>query len=110
MSMKMRKLLFATTIAVLTTASGAHARTYTYMCRVGHNSYPVTVTTPNETSGGLGGGTITWRGVTYPNVKSGDDCKAQFTATRNGVTIELCTATQGVADLRVGKDEFACQM
>ena len=110
MSMKTRKLLFATTIAVLTTASGAHARAYTYMCREGHNSYPVTVTTPNEASGGLGGGTITWRGVTYPNVKSGEGCKAQFTASRNGVTVELCAATKGVANLTVGNDTFAWQM
>jgi len=96
----------------------AHAKTYTYKCRVGHKLYPVTVTTPNEgdcstpdSVCNLSGGTITWRGVTYRNVKgTQEECKAQFTATRNGVNVELCTATQGAADLTVNGDRFECQM
>jgi hypothetical protein len=119
----MTKLLIAlaTTVALV---GGAHAKTYTYMCRVHHKLYPVTITTPNEGDCSrpysvcdLGGGTITWRGVTFRNVSATqEDCKAKFTATRNGVTVELCTATQGAAGLTVGgntdenTDEFECQM
>src|SRR5262249_35196035 len=114
----MSKLLiaFATTVALV---GPAHAKTYTYMCRVDHKLYPVTVTTPNEGDsssldekkrGTLSGGTIMWRGVTFRNVTETGDCKANFVATHNGVTIELCTATQGVADLTIGEDTFECQM
>jgi len=99
-----------TTVAALFLTTAAHAGTYTYMCQVDDKSYPVTVTTPYERNGGLGGGTITWRGTTFRNVKWEDDCKAKFVATRNGVTIELCAATQGVADLTVDGETFDCQM
>jgi hypothetical protein len=114
--MKTWLITLATTVALVGPAS---ARTYTYMCQVNDKSYPVTLTTPYEKDsssvdatrrGSLSGGTITWRGVTFRNVKWEDDCHAKFTATRDGVTIELCTATQGVADLTVGKDTFECQM
>ena len=98
----------AAILAAITTA--AHAETYTYMCRVGHKSYPVRVTTPNEANGSMSGGTITWRGMVFQNVKLGDGCRYNFVATRDGVTAELCTATQGVADLKIGKDTFDCQM
>jgi hypothetical protein len=106
------KRVFITGIAALFLATGAaHAKTYTYMCQVGPKSYPVTVTSPNEAHGVLGGGTIMWRGMTYPNVKANfADCKVQFTATRNGVTIELCTATQGSASLTLEGGTFDCQM
>ena len=57
-----------------------------------------------------GRGTITWRGTTFQNVKLGDGCRYNFVATRDGVTAELCTATKGVADLKIGKDTFECQM
>jgi hypothetical protein len=61
------------TAAVLTViTTSAHASSYTYMCRVAHKSYPVQVTTPNEASGSMDGGTITWRGTTFQNVKLGD--------------------------------------
>jgi len=113
----MTKLLIAlaTTVALV---GPAHAKTYTYMCRMGHKLYPVTLTTPNEGDCSspysvcdLSGGTITWRGVTFRNVSgTQEDCKAKFTATRDGVTIELCTATQGSANLTVGKDTFECEM
>jgi hypothetical protein len=115
-AMKKWLIALATTVAL---AGPAAAGTSTYMCRVGHKLYPVTVTTPNEGDsssldvkkrGTLSGGTITWRGKTFPNVKETGDCKANFVATRDGVTVELCTATQGVADLTVGKDTFECQM
>jgi hypothetical protein len=107
----MKTLLLAVTALVLTTA--AHANTYTYMCKVGQKSYPVTVTTPYEESGGpqgLGGGVLTWRGKTYPNVKEGEGCKANFTVSRDGTNIELCAATHGYADLTVNGAEYACQM
>jgi hypothetical protein len=107
----MKKMLIAA-VAVLSIASTAHAKTYTYVCRVDYKLYPVTLTTPyeREDGSGLGGGTITWRGVTFRDVKWEDDCHAKFTATRDGVTVELCTATQGVADLTVDGDTFECQM
>jgi hypothetical protein len=98
-------------MAALFLTTAAHAKTYTYMCREGLKSHPVTVTTPNEAHGVLGGGTITWKGLTYPNVKANlADCKVQFTATRNGITIELCTATQGAASLTLEGGTLPCQM
>jgi len=110
MTMKAAIIAGCVALSVLS-ASAAHARTYTYMCRVGQKTYPVTVTTPNEaSSGSLSGGTLTWRGTTFRNVKETGDCKANFVATRDGVTVELCAATQGVADLTVGKETFECQM
>jgi hypothetical protein len=114
----MNKLL-APAATVLCMLSSANAGAFTYMCQVGKNSYPVTVTTPYEKQGGLGGGTITWHGTTYPNVSATqEECKAQFKANRNGVFVELCTATQGYATLTVtrggvgtdGADEYDCQM
>src|SRR5262245_17054605 len=101
----MMKFLIALATTVALTGPAA-AGTYTYMCRVGHKLDPVTVTTPNEGNsssldekkrGTLSGGTITWRGKTYRDVKETGDCKANFVASRDGITIELCTATQGVA-------------
>src|SRR5262245_38769992 len=99
----------ATTVALVGPAA---AGTYTYMCRVDPKLHPVTITTPyeREDGSGLGGGTITWRGVTFRNVKWEDDCKAKFTATRDGVTIELCTATQGSASLTLEGGTYDCQM
>src|SRR6516162_2062268 len=107
----MPKLLIAlaTTVALVGPAA---AETYTYMCRVGDKPYPVTVTTPNEkdchrpyTVCNLSGGTITWRGVTFRNVSgTSEDCKARFTATRDSVHVELCTATQGYASLTISGD------
>jgi hypothetical protein len=101
-------IVTAAVLTVITTA--AHAATYTYMCRVGQKSYPVQVTTPNEANGSMSGGTITWRGTACQNVELGDGCRYNFVATRDGVTAELCTATKGVASLKIGKDTFDCQM
>lgn len=88
----------------------AHANTYTYMCRVGQTSYPVKLTTPDEANGSLSGGTITWRNEMFRDVKLGEGCRYNFVATRNGVTVELCTSTHGSATLTIGKDTFDCQM
>jgi hypothetical protein len=105
------KKLITTTAALAIFATAAHAGEYTYMCKVGRKTYPVTVTTPNETKGDLEGGVITWRGTTFENVKLGDDCRYNFTATgKDGTSVELCTSTKGVADLKIGKDDFDCQM
>ena len=104
------KLAIATATALAAIATAAHANTYTYMCRVGHKSYPVEVTTPNEANGSMDGGTITWRGMVFRNVRLGDGCRYNFVATSDGVTAELCTATKGVADLKIGKATFECQM
>jgi hypothetical protein len=54
--------------------------------------------------------TITWRGKTYSNVKVGEGCRYDFRTTTNGVTVDLCTATQGAADLTIGNSKFDCQM
>src|SRR5215471_5161988 len=48
---KMFKELVATIALIGAFVAPAHAN-YTYMCRVGHKSYPVTVTTPHEAHGG----------------------------------------------------------
>ena len=104
------KLAIATAAVLAAITTAAHANTYTYMCRMGHKSYPVKVTTPNEANGSMSGGVITWRGTVFQKVKLGEGCRYNFVATRDGVTAELCTATQGVADLKIGKATFECQM
>jgi hypothetical protein len=105
---EMKKLL--ATVAILATVTSAQARDYTYMCKVDRQSYPVKLTTPNEGNGSLEGGTITWRGQTYEDVKLGEDCKAQFLATaKDGTPVELCTATKGYADLTIGRKRFECR-
>lgn len=106
----MKKILASVALAA-TLATPAMAGTYTYMCRVNHKSYPVTLRLPLEEQDDFTEkGTITWRGTTFTNVKQGEGCKAEYTATNNGVTIDLCTATQGVADLKIGHATFDCQM
>ena len=81
------------------------------MCRVGPKTYPVTVTAPDEADGfSLEGGTITWRDMVFENVKLGDGCRYNFAAMRDGVTAELCTATQGYANLKIGAVTFECRM
>jgi hypothetical protein len=73
------------------------------MCKVGRQVYPVTV--DEETY------TLTWRGQTYTDLKHTANCKAEFVATRNGVTATLCTSTKGVAGLTIGDTkELDCQM
>jgi hypothetical protein len=63
------KFAIATAAVLAAIATAAHANTY--MCRAGHKSYPVKVTTPNEASGSMDGGTITWRGTVFENVTLG---------------------------------------
>jgi hypothetical protein len=108
--MVVKKLLIAlaTTVALVGPAA---AKTYTYTCYVPgtFKKYPVTLTTPHEEQDDLSGGTITWQGKTYRNVKWIEECHAKFTATRNGVTIELCTMTHGFAELGVGKEGYDCE-
>jgi hypothetical protein len=53
---------------------------------------------------------IKWRGTTFRNVKMGEGCRADYIATDNGVKVDLCTATQGVADLTIGNVKFDCRM
>jgi hypothetical protein len=86
-------------VAALTNAMSAYADTYTYMCRIAHKTLPVTLDTDKNT--------ITWRGTTFRDVKQVEgDCKAEYKASG----VDLCTATQGVANLRIGKSDFECQM
>lgn len=87
---------------VLMLSTPSFADSYTYQCRVGHKWYPVTV---NEDKG-----TLTWRGMVFHDLKQIEGCRQSYQATRDGVTATLCTATQGVADLTVGKEHFECQM
>ena len=105
-----KKLLLASAIAVIG-ATPAMADTYTYLCRVGHKSYPVTL---DDADGGCDGATtsctITWRGTTFRNVKLGEGCRLEYLAAQNGVTIDFCTGTKGYADLKVGDAKFECQM
>ena len=93
--------------------------TYHYLCKDRGKSYPVILQTTLDDGGNLKGGTITWRGTTYQNLKdprsegTETDCggSSEFTATdANGITADLCTATQGAATLTIGKQDFDCQM
>jgi hypothetical protein len=108
---EMKKLLItayiAASILLATTPAMAGTATYTYLCQVGHKSYPVTIRDSYPAPG-----TITWHRTTYRNLKAVESgCKEEFQATSdNGVTIDLCAATQGIADLRISKSDFLCQM
>jgi hypothetical protein len=100
------KTLLLTGVTVLVLVSTAIAqdkdpKTYTYMCKVDHKLYPVSV---NEVQDKL-----TWRGQTYSHITLGG-CKREWIATRNGVTVSLCAATKGVATLELGGKEFGCRM
>jgi hypothetical protein len=106
--MTMRKLLIAA-VALAALAGSANAETYTYMCRVGSKSYPITVFSPK--GGALEGSTIMWRGKVFRDVEVGDGCKAQFFAqSDNGDALELCAATQGYASLTIGVASYDCEM
>jgi hypothetical protein len=54
--------------------------------------------------------TLTWRGMTFRNLKQVEGGKVTWQASNNDVTAEFSTATKGVADLTIGKDKFDCQM
>jgi hypothetical protein len=57
------------------------------------------------------GGTITWRGTVYQDVKLGEGCRYNFAGvSKDGDTAELCTATKGYADLTLGRARFYCHM
>jgi hypothetical protein len=102
------KTILLTAVTLVSMLVTAQAETYTYMCKVGPKSYPVTVTTPNDDD--MEGGTITWRGTVFQDVKLGEGCRYNFVATKDGVIAELCTATKGYADLTIGRARFYCQM
>jgi hypothetical protein len=85
------KRIIAAAALMAAIATSVHAESYTYMCRVpsAHKSYPVKVDIDNAT--------LTWRGTTFRNLRQVEGCRAKYQATLNGVTAELCTATQGAA-------------
>ena len=59
----------------------------------------------------LGRGTITWRGKVFGKLKELNGCKAAYRGTASdGSTAELCTATQGVADLSVNGTDYECNI
>ena len=101
------KTIIATAAIVVVIAMPAHAGNegphgrYTYKCH-GAGSGTVTVDENNST--------LTWRGMTFRNLKQVEGGKVTWQATNNDVTAELSTATEGVADPTIGKDKFDCQM
>ena len=85
-------------------ATSVYAESYTYMCRVpsDHKSYPARLDIDNAT--------LTWRGRTFRNLQEVEGCRVKYQATSDGATAELCTATKGVADLKLGDASFDCQL
>ena len=79
------KTILLTAVTLISMLVTAQAGTYTYMCKVGSKSYPVTVTTPSNDD--LEGGTVTWRGRVFQDVKLGEGCRYNFLATaKDGTT------------------------
>jgi hypothetical protein len=77
----------------------AHATVYNYGCRTTDERGNTQLYIAKLDTGKR---TITWRGKVFKNLKQLDGCKAEFEATAsNGNIVNLCTATQGVADLNV---------
>jgi hypothetical protein len=102
--MKMSMIAVAL-MATIATPAHAESYTYNYMCRVPneHKSYPLKID-DNEA-------TLTWRGTTFRNLQGSfvDTCKYSWQATTSdGVMAKVCTATQGYADLTIGKASFDC--
>jgi bifunctional non-homologous end joining protein LigD len=106
---QMVRLLLATAMSVALIGS-TQASTYTYMCRDHNKSYPVVLDTGSKDDCDGESCTIKWRGTTFRNVKMGGGCRYNYFTTDNGVKVDLCTATQGVADLTIGNAKFDCQM
>jgi hypothetical protein len=99
-------------IADLDRARLRYASIYPYICKTTDERGNTQMYTAKLD---LGRNTITWRGKVFSNLEQMDGCKAAYRATsRDGSTAELCTATQGVADLVVtgddGSDEFECNI
>jgi hypothetical protein len=84
--------------------SGLHAESYSYMSRFprDHKTYPVKVDIEKAT--------LTWRGMTFRDLRVVEGGRYSWQATREGATVELRTATKGVADLKIGQTSFDCQM
>ena len=79
---------------------GVHGRgIYGYNCHVAGNEGVQGIVTVDEL------------GTTFRDLKQVEGGKVTWQATtNNNVTAVLSTATQGVADLTIGKDVFECQM
>jgi hypothetical protein len=87
--------------------------TYTYLCQDHHKAYPVTINTGkhDDCEGDNTSCTITWHGTTFRNAATNNTgCKEEWTATDNGVTIDVCAQTQGVARLKIDNTTFVCKM
>jgi hypothetical protein len=105
-------LFAATTLAALAALMvPALAETYNYACQVkneqtNNNTYLYSVLINTKA------GTLTWRGSVYRLGPVTRECaKYCFQATRrDGATAFLDTATQGVATLEVGSNEYDCDM
>ena len=83
----MKKLILVAllgTTPVSTACAGQN--TYTYMCKVlsDHKLHPVTVDEVVDKNGDTVGGTITWLGTVFHNLKQVPGCKAMFVATQDG--------------------------
>jgi hypothetical protein len=102
--MSMKTIFTATVLSILVAVSASADETYTYMCKVPeeHKSYPVRINIDKAT--------LSWRGQTFNGLHLIDGCRYNYQATRLGDTAELCTATQGYADLKIGDSSFECQM
>jgi hypothetical protein len=98
------KGITATAALMVAITTSVYAEGYTYMCRVpsDHKSYAVRVDIDNAT--------LTWRGTTFRNLQEVEGCRVKWQATSDGATAELCTATKGVADLKIGDASFDCQL
>jgi hypothetical protein len=101
------KIALVALALVSTTACSRSAsadETYTYMCKVPkeHKSYPVRINVDKAI--------LLWRGQTFNGLHLIDGCRYNYQATRLLDTAELCTATQGYANLAIGDSSFECQM
>jgi hypothetical protein len=105
----MKKMLLAG-CAVLALCGQGYAETYTYACQVREAATGNTHLYSAVLD--LSKHTITWRGKVYRNVKedvSGnpDTCAKECFG---NAAVRLSTATQGVADLSVGGNDFDCDL
>ena len=105
----MKNILLAGCVMLALCGQG-YAEIFTYACRVRsepNNDFHLYSAILNTSKN-----TITWRGTVYRNVKpigqdNVNECAKECFG--NG-KVRLNTATQGVADLSVGKDTFDCDL
>jgi hypothetical protein len=98
----MMKLLTAGALALLSTAVGAYAETYNYLCKVDGKTLPLRVDDEKRT--------LEWKGKKY-SLTEIECARAGWHAEGNGTSFDFCTATKGYGAIQKdGNVEVECDL